>query len=56
MKCLKVDSTLSKKNKKASHFSEALLVDYLDEISNNLIVDFDKFLGFFEDKKTSKFL
>ena len=32
------------------------LVAYPDEISNNLLSDFDKFLGFFEDKKTSKLL
>jgi hypothetical protein len=31
-----------------------VLVACSDEISNDLLEDYDKFLGFFEDKKTSK--
>jgi hypothetical protein len=33
-----------------------VLVAFPDDISNNLLEDFDKFLLFFEYKKTSKFL
>ena len=34
----------------------ACLVDYPDNISNDLLIDYEQFLDFFENKKTSKFL